>query len=376
MKQPENDKVVQDSAANDQPMNDTAILQISPLEFPWQTADPFLFCVHHDDAYPKGNAHLGPAASLAGRNMGMDFEGIDGWRMYHGDVVPGFPRHPHRGFETVTIVRRGYIDHSDSLGATARFGGGDVQWMTAGRGIVHAEMFPLLNADAPNPVELFQIWLNLPAENKLVAPHFKMLWNREIPTTILRDAAGRETTVTTVAGRLGEHKDGKEARPPAPPAPPPQSWAANPDSEVVICTIRMAPGAMWTLPKTTAETAQETTPNRTLYFFQGEGLRVEGQEIPLGSAVRLRADTPVRLQNGSKESEMLLLQGRPIGEPVAQMGPFVMNTQAEIRQAFQDYQQTEFGGWPWQSDGPVHSREKGRHALHPDGWLDEPAREE
>src|SRR3954470_3496991 len=113
----------------------TPIKQIRPLGFPWETADPFLFCVYHNDAYPAGNELMGPAASLAGRDVGQDFAGKDGWRMYHGDTVPGFPRHPHRGFETVTIVRRGLIDHSDSLGATARFGHGDVQWLTAGRGL-------------------------------------------------------------------------------------------------------------------------------------------------------------------------------------------------------------------------------------------------
>src|SRR5687768_16128062 len=85
-----------------------AIIQQRPLGAPpWVTVDPYLFCVHHDDAYPAGNAELGPAASLAGRRIGMDFEGKDGWRMYHGDKVPGFPQHPHRGFETITIVRRG-----------------------------------------------------------------------------------------------------------------------------------------------------------------------------------------------------------------------------------------------------------------------------
>ena len=125
---------------------DDAIVAVTPLGFPWPTHDPFLFCVHHDDPYPAGNERLGPAASLAGRNLGQDFEGKDGWRMYHGEVVPGFPQHPHRGFETVTVVRRGLLDHSDSLGATARYGDGDVQWLTAGGGIVHAEMFPLRRA--------------------------------------------------------------------------------------------------------------------------------------------------------------------------------------------------------------------------------------
>ncbi len=146
------------------------ILDITPLGFPWPTMDPFLFCVYHDDRYPKGNAAMGPDASLAGREIGQDFAGKDGWRMYHGAQVPGFPSHPHRGCETVTSVRRGLIDHADSLGAAARFGGGDVQWLTAGRGIVHSEMFPLLDRAQPNPLELFQIWLNLPARDKMVAP--------------------------------------------------------------------------------------------------------------------------------------------------------------------------------------------------------------
>ena len=98
---------------------------------------------------------------------------------------PGFPQHPHRGFETVTFVRRGYIDHSDSLGATARFGRGDVQWLTAGEGIVHCEMFPLLDREHDNPVELFQIWLNLPAEDKMVEPYFTMLWGEDIPHLVV-----------------------------------------------------------------------------------------------------------------------------------------------------------------------------------------------
>ena len=166
-------------------METNAVIQQRSLGFPWDTTDPFLLCVHHDDAYPRGNAQLGPNASLAGRDIGQDFAGKDGWRMYHGRTVPGFPSHPHRGFETVTIVRKGLIDHADSLGAAARFGNGDVQWLTAGRGVVHSEMFPLLRADQPNPLELFQIWLNLPAAGKMAAPHFTMFWSEDIPRHVV-----------------------------------------------------------------------------------------------------------------------------------------------------------------------------------------------
>ena len=159
-------------------------MQVLPLGMVWQTQDPFLFCVHHDDAYPAGNEDLGPTATLSGRDIGQDFSGKDGWSMYHGDRVPGFPQHPHRGFETVTIARHGFIDHSDSMGASARFGEGDLQWMTAGRGIVHSEMFPLLHQDQPNRTELFQIWLNLPSKRKMAAPHFSLFWKEDLPTQL------------------------------------------------------------------------------------------------------------------------------------------------------------------------------------------------
>src|SRR5580704_14636886 len=216
-----------------------AILSLTPLGFPWQPRDPFLFCVHHDDRYPRGNERMGPAATLEGRELGRDFEGRDGWRMYHGEVVPGFPQHPHRGFETVTVVRRGLVDHADSLGAAARYGQGDVQWLTAGNGIVHAEMFPLLDREGPNPLELFQIWLNLPSADKLAEPHFTMLWSDTIPRREVKDAAGRVTVVTVVAGRFGDA---------AAPSPPPRSWASRPDADVAVWILQMAPGAEVTLP--------------------------------------------------------------------------------------------------------------------------------
>jgi len=333
------------------------VREIFDLGFPWQTQDPFLFCVHHDDAYPAGNEQMGPAASLAGRDLGQDFAGKDGWRMYHGERVPGFPGHPHRGFETVTIVRRGLIDHADSLGAAARFGRGDVQWLTAGRGIVHSEMFPLLERAAPNPLELFQIWLNLPRADKLVDPYFSMLWSDAIPEHLERDAAGRTTSVTVIAGRLGEAV--------APPSPP-HSWASRPDADVAIWSIRMQPGAAWTMPPARAGT------HRTLYWFRGAALRVGDRAIarPCGVALRPDVAAPLVAGPGPDDVELLVLQGRPIGEPVAQHGPFVMTTRAEIQQAFLDYQRTRFGGWPWPTESPVHGREEGRFARHADGRVE------
>ncbi len=286
-----------------QNMNNDAVLDVKPLSVPWETLDPFLFCMYHKDAYPPGNEHLGPAASVAGRNIGQDFEGRDGWRMYHGSVVPGFPPHPHRGFETVTIVRKGFIDHSDSLGATARFGPGDVQWLTAGKGIVHSEMFPLLRSDGPNPLELFQIWLNLPREDKFVEPHFGMLWDRSIPKMTFSDSNGRPTELTIVSGHFGDLH--------APP-PPPKSWAARPDTNVAIWTIKMAPNAVFTLPLTNSSS------NRTIYFFSGSSIKTGTQHIPVNSRVVLRPDVDVILKNGRAEAELLLLEGKPIGEPVVQ----------------------------------------------------------
>ncbi len=349
------------------PMTITSpVVSIKALGFPWETIDPFLFCVYHDDAYPRANARMGPDAALAGRVLGQDFSRKDGWSMYHGETVPGFPGHPHRGFETVTIVRKGLIDHSDSLGAAARFGGGDVQWLTAGRGIVHSEMFPLLDAAAPNPLELFQIWLNLPARSKMAEPHFTMFWSEDIPRFTATDAEGRQTEVASIAGRIAP-VDGAPGEG-GPLAPPPDSWASQPDADLAIWTIRMAPDARWTLPAAKGEGTR-----RSLYFFKGASVSVAGQVVREHAAIELRAGAEVELVNGGETSEFLVLQGRPIGEPVAQYGPFVMNTQAEIAQAMADYRRTQFGGWPWQDNAPVHGRDPARFARHPDGREDKPA---
>jgi quercetin 2,3-dioxygenase len=334
-----------------------AIKALRPLAGPWQTLDPFIFCVHHEDDFPAGNKQMGPAASLDGRSIGNDFSAKDGWSMYHGDIVPGFPAHPHIGFEVVTVVLKGTIDHFDSLHAAARYGDGDVQWITAGSGLQHSEMFPLLHRHAPNPLRLFQVWLNLPHASKNVRPHFKMLWRDEIPRKVFRDNAGRATEVTVVAGELGNVQR---------PGPPPDSWANGADTHVGIWIIKMAANANWTLPATAAGV------NRTLYFYRGASLRLGDVNAESGHLVELEPSSEVLLRNGSDPAELLLLQGRPIGEPVVARGPFVMNSLDAIQRAFAEFRRTQFGGWPWPSPAPVHPREALRFARYPDGRIEHP----
>ncbi len=339
----------------------SAIRQSFPLNSQWPTIDPFLFVAHHLDGFPNGTAHLEPDASLEGRTIGQDFDSIDGWNMYHGKNVPGFPQHPHRGFETITYVRTGFCDHSDSMGATARFGRGDTQWMTAGKGIVHCEMFPLLKRDEPNPLELFQIWLNLPAEDKMVDPYFTMLWSHDTPTVVDAGLNGEFVNVTVIAGTLRDSGISVTAQ-----TPPPNSWASRAEADVAIWHLSFDPGAAWTLPA-----AAHADTERVLYVFGGSSLTISGECVEVGNGVLLNDPTQMKkIVAGDGGVEVMLLQGRPIGEPVARYGPFVMNTEAEIRQAFQDYQQTGFGGWPWPSDDPTHGIDEGRFAHHADGKLE------
>jgi len=333
-------------------MEKPELKHIKPLGFPWETRDPFLFCVHHEDFYPNGNDDLGPDASLEGRQIGQDFMIKDGWRMYHGSKVPGFPGHPHRGFETITVVRKGMVDHFDSLGASGRYGDGDVQWMTAGKGMQHAEMFPLIHEKKDNPLDLFQIWLNLPGKRKFVEPAYKMLWGENMPSYTHTDANGKKTLLEVIAGTL----DGHTALP-----PPPDSWARDPSNEVAIWNIEMDAGAEWTVPPALMGI------NRTIYFFKGERLKIAGQTLNNLHSAEMSVHNPITIESGSEKSHILILQGRPIGEPVVQHGPFVMNTRAEIQQAYQDYQDTKFGGWPWPVNDPVHPRAKGRFAKYADG---------
>lgn len=324
------------------------ILRKFPLGFQWQTQDPFLFCVHHLDHYPPGTPDLGPNPELLkGRPLGGDFDPHQDWRMYHGQTIPGFPAHPHVGFETVTVVNQGFCDHSDSLGAAGRFGLGDTQWMTAGSGVQHCEMFPLLHTDKENTLELFQIWLNLPKKSKFADPHFKMLWHEDIPIIKMEKA-----TVTVIAGNFNDITA---------LAPPPDSWASEPENKVAIWSILIEANGEIRIPKAAKGI------NRSIYFYEGDEISIETETIPKNFGMDVNPEADIILKAGSKTANLLVLQGAPINEPVAQQGPFVMTTQEELQNAFSQFRLTQFGGWPWPYPDNVHDAEKGRFAKYPDG---------
>ncbi|RYG78711.1 pirin family protein, partial [bacterium] len=188
------------------------------------------------------------------------------------------------------------------------------------------------------------------------------LWDSDIPRHVVED--GGRCEITVVAGDLHGAK--------APP-PPPRSWAARPESELAVWSIVLQPGAVCTLPPTTSGEVL-----RTLYFFAGGQLQVAEQTFSEHLAIRVDSDVALRLEapaTGTGPCEVLVLQGRPIGEPVAQHGPFVMNTRDEIQTALRDYQATRFGGWPHASDGPVHGALGERFAERSRGATRERPRE-
>lgn len=336
----------------------SSILKIQKIGFQWPMENPFIFCAHHYDLYPSGNDLLGPSVSLRGRGLGTDFSNKDGFSMYHGEVVPGFPAHPHRGFETITIVKTGYVDHFDSNGAKGRYGNGDVQWLTTGKGCQHAEMFPLIHKEAPNPLELFQIWLNLPTKDKFVEPDYKMLWNEKVPVVNYKDESGYVTEIRVIAGEIFNHKAEKTTI---------ASWASNPDNHVNIFMIKMEPNAKLVLFK------GPLTINRNLYYYQGEAsIMIDDVNIDSKHHVKLMGHQDIIIHNGSKDSYFILLEAEPINEPVFQYGPFVMSTKEEVVKAYQDYQETQFGGWPWNRFDPVNEAGSGRFAQYSDGSIEKP----
>jgi len=179
-----------------------------------------------------------------------------------------------------------------------------------------------------------------------------MLWKGQIPVIIEKDENGLENRLEIIAGQY----HGESA-----PDPAPDSWAANADNEVAIWYMQMEAQATLILP-----TASKGV-RRTLYFFEGDRVKINGSNVDHGNFIELEAHQTVQMDNGNREGRILLLQGRPIEEPVVNYGPFVMNTEEEIRQTFSDYRESQFGGWPWPRPDMVHPEGKGRFALHPGG---------
>lgn len=327
------------------------IKSIQPIGFQWPTPDPFLFCAHHYDHYPAGNEHHGlDAKHFQGRNMGSDFSNKDGFSFYHGEEIPGFPVHPHRGFETITIVRKGYADHADSLGSAGRYGEGDVQWMTAGSGVQHSEMFPLLHQDKENTLELFQIWLNLPSYNKMVPPDFKMLWAERIPKVMQE-----KIEVSIISGEYAGVKFYQA---------PNNSWASDENNQVTILLVKLEAGAEFKYPS-------KTGLNRAFYVFEGAGVDLNGSTIAANHMVEIDSEDEVTIK-AHAFTEILVLDAKPINEPVAKYGPFVMNTREELMQTARDYQRTEFGGWSWPRHDMYHGAKIERFAKYPDGRIEKP----
>ena len=259
--------------------------------------------------------------------------------MYHGDKIPGFPRHPHRGFETITIVDKGIIDHADSMGYSARYGDGDVQWLTAGDGIQHSEMFPLLNKEDFNPIDFFQIWINLKSENKRVNPNFSMFWKEQIPKVIEYNQDKNKIEIEIIAGAYKNH---------IAPNPPPNSWANEKSNSVNIWKITLDEKAKFILPEV------EKGISRNIYFYYGNQICVNGENIDSNSMIEFQKNNSIEILSKKGLNKILLLQAKPINEPIARYGPFVMNTKEEIQIAFNDYKKTRFGNWKWDDDGPVH----------------------
>jgi len=228
------------------------------------------------------------------------------------DYLAGFPDHPHRGFETVTYMLEGRMRHEDVLGNRGDLGPGDVQWMTAGRGIIHSEM----PQQAEGRMRGFQLWINLPAREKMKPAAWRDVPSGSIPTVALRD--GGELRV--IAGRFAAEGN-VTAGPIGGITTDPQYY-----------DLRLPAGASVEIP---------TPPSHNAFLYVYEGAAAVGEDarpLPFRAAGLLTPGTSIRVVAGGKGVQLLFLAGRPIGEPVVQYGPFVMNSVAEIEQAIADFQ--------------------------------------
>ncbi len=228
------------------------------------------------------------------------------------DYLAGFPSHPHRGFETVTYMLDGHLRHEDSHGHRGDIGPGDVQWMTAGRGVIHSEM----PQQADGRMRGFQLWINLPAREKMKPAAYRGIPASSIPTIAL-DGGGE---ARVIAGTLAQ--GGVQAAGPI----------GGLSTEPMYFDLRLPADATAAIPVPTSH-------NVFLYVYDGEAtVGDDARALPHRAAGLLAGGDEVGVRAGANGARMLFLAGRPIGEPVVQYGPFVMNTRREIEQAVRDYQ--------------------------------------
>lgn len=228
------------------------------------------------------------------------------------DYIAGFPDHPHRGFETVTYMIDGRMRHKDSAGNEGVLTPGSIQWMTAGRGIVHSEM----PEQEDGRMRGFQLWVNLPAKDKMVDPRYQEFAPEEL--AVVTHENGAEVRIVA-----GEH-EGKSG--------PVKDIAVDP----LYLDITLPAGAAIRQPVPVGHTA-------FVYAFGGDGVQVAGTDVPYRHLGLLTDGEAVAIRNaGDTESRVLLVAGAPFNEPIARYGPFVMNTQEEIMQAFKDFQSGRF----------------------------------
>ena len=293
----------------------------------WDLEDPFIFASHHFDLYPKGNERQAPPKEeIEKKDLGNDYHGLFGYRLYTSKLTPGFQLHSHWGYETVTYVPQGYVDHFDSLGNQGRYGYGDMQWITAGGLYSHCEMYPLAHQDRENPQLVTQIMINLPLSEKNTPPEVHTVWKED-----LQEFEEDGCTFTLLAGSFR----GRTAR-----IPSQRSWAADPSHHVLILRVLMGPG-------TTLRLGPSDAKHRNIYITDCRAT-VAGKEYHEDTRLKLRPEASVEITMGEKESELWVLEGDPIGERQSRWGPVVLGTDSEVREANNVIRKKEGPEWQWE----------------------------
>ena len=330
--------------------NDGPFISKKDLTMHWDVEDPFMFVSHHTDDYPQGNAQMAPPLrQISGRNLGRDYQVRFGFRMYNGKVVPGFPKHAHWGYETLTLPMLGWIDHFDSTGSNGRYGFGDVQWVSAPAMFQHSEMYPLVNQDSRNPNDITQIFVNLPLEEKNIEePSVNTVWKENIPIV-----KGEKSRTMVICGEYG----GKSIY-----SPSTHTWARKENSVRILRTDLEAGGSFVLDP------APEDV-NRNVYLLNGKGVTILGEPVKEYCKVKIDPTKEVEIKTSDVPAVVWVLEGKPIGQKMASFGPITLSTEQEVRESLNVLRRTEFESWPWDLVDKANPVDSGRFLRRADGTV-------